>query len=137
MQIAKTSLYAIDEGGNVVLKGNRCSCGNIAFPARLSGCERCGRHGDDLLPATLSAKGVLVSSAIVYRSANGNYPAPYAVCRVTLESGIVVRGLMADLSASGARPGSAVSGALMPQAVLDGACDLRFVVEKYAGPANG
>ncbi len=109
------------------LLGGECSCGYVFYPMQTYGCEKCGRHGDELTPKALSGLGVLVSSAKVHLHA-GKRPAPFVICAVKLDDGPVVRAVLDDVNTE-LEPGDVMVTKLvhaMDPETGDARKDLRF-----------
>ena len=117
-------------GAAALLHGMRCTCGHVAFPPQQYGCERCGRHGDDLRPVSLSGRGRLLASSVVHMHAAAYPVAPFTVVEVELEEGVVTRGLLAGDQAGGAKPGALLRSVLQAEPAADGGevLDLRFAL---------
>jgi len=116
-------------GSPAALKGVKCACGHVAFPPQQYGCERCGRHGDDLQAVQLSGEGRLLASSTVHMHAAAYPVAPFTVVEVELEHGVVTRGLLADGQSADVKPGMAVQCVLQTEPAEDGeVLDLRFAI---------
>src|SRR4051812_34918190 len=98
MEPSKPHLYTSDPGDGTGprLKGGTCSCGYVFFPWQTYGCEKCGATGGALSATLLEGKGTLVSSSRVHIHANPSRTAPFVVTAVRLDSGPVVRALLAE-----------------------------------------
>ena len=109
------------------LVGGRCVCGHIFFPMQTYGCEKCGRHGGDLSPVTLSGRGTLLASATVHMHMGKGRQAPFLVGSIELDDGPMVRTLIVE-SDDKLAPGDIMLTTLVPVTVgEDGEClDLRF-----------
>ncbi len=121
-----------DEAGELVLKGGRCRCGHSYFPMQTYGCERCGRHGDDLTPTDLSSRGTLLAQALVRIHADKNRPTPFMVVKVALDDGPVVRSLLSE-SETPIAPGQRMFAKLAEVPWGDAgetALDLRFAADR-------
>ena len=115
--------------GELVIHGGRCRCGYSFFPIQSYGCERCGRHDDDLKPSLLSTRGTLLARAVVHLHANTNRTAPFTIVKVALDDGPVVRALLAANEPEG-EPGQRMLAKLCPVEGSGGGettFDLRFV----------
>jgi len=123
LPLLKPTLYARREGAPPVLLGGRCACGHAFFPMQTFGCERCGRFGDALQPQDLQGRGTLRSAATVHVHADEKRPAPFVVGTIALDDGPVIRTLLTEDCAPGAR----VEAVLIPVEADGGrALDLRF-----------
>ncbi|SDI62851.1 MULTISPECIES: Zn-ribbon domain-containing OB-fold protein [Bradyrhizobium] len=129
----KSGLYsdAAKDGvpGELVLHGGRCHCGYSFFPMQSYGCERCGRHGNDLKPSLLSTRGTLLARAVVHLHANTNRTAPFTIVKVALDDGPVVRALLAENEPEG-EPGQRLLAKLFAvesSEAGENTFDLRFV----------
>lgn len=129
----KSWLYSESASGGVpgelVLHGGRCRCGYSFFPMQSYGCERCGRHGNDLKPSLLSTRGTLLARAVVHLHANTNRTAPFTIVKVALDDGPVVRALLAENEPEG-EPGRRMLAKLCPvesSGAGENIFDLRFV----------
>lgn len=90
------------------LLGGRCAaCGYVFFPFQQYGCERCGAHGEQLQPQSLTGRGRLEAQATVHLHAKGDRPTPFVVGTVRLIDGPVVRTLL-DPAATQLKTGDAV-----------------------------
>lgn len=109
------------------LTGGRCTCGYVFFPMQTYGCEKCGRHGEDLSPVALTGRGRLIASATVHMHMGKGREAPFVVGAIELEHGPVVRTLIAE-SDEGMKPGDTMVTVLVPVSVgeNDERLDLRF-----------
>ena len=97
------SLYApVASGAAVVLLGQRCACGRVAFPRQPYGCERCGRV-EGRAEIELDGRGTLLAVAQAYVQLNQVPAVPFAVGAVRLLDGPVVRGFVGADLAPGAR----------------------------------
>jgi len=115
--------------GELVIHGGRCRCGYSFFPIQSYGCERCGRHDDDLKPSLLSTRGTLLARAVVHVHANTNRTAPFTIVKVALDDGPVVRALLAENEPEG-EPGRRMLAKLCPvesSGAGENIFDLRFV----------
>jgi uncharacterized OB-fold protein len=115
--------------GELVLHGGRCRCGYSFFPMQSYGCERCGRHDNDLQPSLLSACGTLLARAVVHLHTNTNRTAPFTIVKVALDDGPVVRALLAENEPEG-EPGQRMLAKLCPvesSGAGETTFDLRFV----------
>ncbi|MBN9487530.1 MAG: OB-fold domain-containing protein [Alphaproteobacteria bacterium] len=108
------------------LLGGRCACGHVFFPMQTYGCEVCGRHGADLQPMTLTGCGRLLSSTVVHLHADKARTAPFAIGKVALDEGPVVRTLLVDPDREIA-PGTRMVSRIVP--IGDSTVDLRFALE--------
>jgi len=82
-----------------MLAGTRCgACGATFFPPLKIGCAVCG--SPDLQDTALAARGVLHSSAIVYRYRGDDIEAPFTVGEIVLDEGPVIRATMASNDAA-------------------------------------
>jgi len=104
----------------------------VFFPYQRYGCERCGRHGDDLRVRTLAGRGTVLAATVVKLHADTRRTAPFTVLRLRLDDGPVVRVVAAD----GAEVvvGGRVEAVLVP--VPEGADELlglRFAPELPGG----
>jgi len=59
------------------------------------GCENCGRFGEALQQEALAGRGTLLASAVVHLHADKSRAAPFTVVKVALDTGPVVRSLLA------------------------------------------
>ena len=109
------------------LRGGRCrECDFRFFPFQNYGCERCGAHGDRLLPLTLAGRGTVLASAEV-----GPGDDPGVVARVAIDEGPEIRALL-DGSTGRLPPGTRVCATLAEIPGAPGAdpeYELRFVQE--------
>jgi uncharacterized protein len=115
--------------GELVLHGGRCRCGYSFSPMQSYGCERCGRHADDLTASLLSTRGTLLAQAVVHLHANSNRIAPFTIVKVALDDGPVVRALLAENEPEG-KPGRRMLAKLCPverSGAGETTFDLRFV----------
>ncbi len=108
------------------LLGGRCACGHVFFPMQTHGCEVCGRHGADLQSMTLSGHGTLLSSTVVPLHADKARTVPFAIGKVMLDDGPVVRTLLLD-PAKEIAPGTRMISRVV--SVGDSTADLRFAPE--------
>jgi uncharacterized OB-fold protein len=129
----KSGLYSESASGGVpgelVLHGGRCRCGRSFFPMQSYGCERCGRHDDDLTPSLLSTRGTLLARAVVHLHANTNRSAPFTIVKVALDDGPMVRALLAENQPE-REPGQRMLARLCPvegSGAGETTFDLRFV----------
>lgn len=129
--LLKPALYS--ESGTSALPefpaliGGRCVCGYVFFPMQTYGCEKCGRHGDDLSATPLSGRGKLIASATVHMHMGKGRQAPFLVGSIELDDGPMVRTLIVE-SDEALAPGDTMLTALVPVTVgEDGErLDLRF-----------
>jgi uncharacterized OB-fold protein len=111
------------------LIGGRCVCGHVFFPMQHYGCERCGRHGENLSTIELTGRGRLIASAEVHMHMGKGRQAPFVVGSIALEDGPMVRTLLVGGdSGNSPQPGDSMVTILVP--VADGdegeRLDLRF-----------
>jgi len=130
-QALKPALYTqpADACAPPMLRGGRCNhCGYVFFPMQTYGCERCGAMGDALQPASLAARGVLVASARVLYHVRRNRVPPYVVVSVKLDTGPVVRSLLAEDTTATLPVGITMVGHMVQVDQMAGAAvyDLRF-----------
>jgi uncharacterized OB-fold protein len=130
-KLLKPDLYALEDDGNVILKGARCRCGYTFFPPQHYGCEKCGSTG--AAPATLRGRGKLVASAMVHIHSRPGREAPFVIGTIKLVDGPVVRALLAG-SLDGLCPGTAMTAILTSISSEDGKerLDLRFATDPGA-----
>ncbi len=136
LPLKKPELYspatpgAAATGAAALLHGVSCTCGHVAFPPQLYGCERCGRHGDDLRPVQLGGRGRLLASSVVHMHAAAYPVAPFTVVEVELEEGVVTRGLLAADQVANLKPGTLLRSILQAEPADDGSevLDLRFAI---------
>jgi uncharacterized OB-fold protein len=98
MESRQPALYAASPGDSssvAQLRGGRCVCGYVFFPLQAFGCEKCGATGESLQVQLLEGRGRVVSSAQVLMHAGENRKPPFTVAAVQLDSGPVVRTLLA------------------------------------------
>lgn len=106
------TLYEASELGAVLL-GHRCGlCGLAGFPRQSLGCESCGAGGDNLKPATFTARGALVSFATVHRHFGKDVAAPFIMGEIGLEDGPLIRCTLSAAAPSDLRIGQIMIGAL-------------------------
>lgn len=135
LPLKKPELYGVADGAEptpgaiAVLRGMRCTCGHVAFPAQSYGCERCGRQGADLSPVTLSGRGRLLSSSRVHMHAAAYPKAPFTVVEVELDEGVAARALLADGMPETLEPGMPVHAVLQAESSGEASTlDLRFAI---------
>ena len=122
MSASDDSLFSTSDGA-VVLHGVHCArCGATLFPPQHYGCERCGAHGDELVDATIAARGSLHSFSTVYLHAR--VPTPFQMAEVLTGPQAIVR---ARLDHPAAEIGAAVVAELRSE---DGQEILVFVPEE-------
>jgi uncharacterized protein len=130
-KLLKPELYSSDylrSEGKPVLHGGRCRCGYIFFPMQTYGCERCGSHGDALVPCQLSTSGTLLAEAVVHLHADKSRPTPFTIVKVALDDGPVVRSLLAEGDAN-ISPGQRMTAKFAPVSTRETGetvLDLRF-----------
>jgi uncharacterized OB-fold protein len=79
-----------------VLNGSRCErCGQVSFPPMSIGCDVCGAPEALLEPTALEARGVVHSIATVHLH-RGEPAAPFAVAEIQLDSGPLIRAMVAS-----------------------------------------
>ena len=109
------------------LRGGRCrDCDFRFFPFQTYGCERCGAHGDRLLPHTMDGRGTILSTAGL-----GPGDDPCVLARIAIDGGPEVRALV-DGSAGYVPPGTRVCATLTGVSAAPGEepeYELRFVPE--------
>ena|SRR5882757_4868385 len=126
-KILKSQLYSEGPINNPVLRSGHCRCGYVFFPMQTYGCERCGSHGDAVIPQGISTHGTLLASAVVQVHADQNRPVPFTIVKVALDDGPVVRTLLSD-DCGDIAPGQRMQAKLAPLHHDDGepVYDLRF-----------
>lgn len=139
-QLLKPALYAAEGTASVPdhpsLKGGKCQCGYVFFPAQTYGCEMCGRIGDALQPVALSGRGTLIALATVHIHASRTptqnvdvkaHQAPFTVGSIKLDDGPTVRTLLAGVDEKALKPGHKMVTTLIPVgADAKSILDLRF-----------
>jgi uncharacterized OB-fold protein len=91
---AEPGLYDVS-GEPPLLTGTRCShCAQVSFPPLTIGCDRCGVGEEFLELVQLEATGLVHSIATVHFH-HGEPAAPFAVAEVALDSGPLIRALVA------------------------------------------
>lgn len=97
------ALYAsVGTGPEIVLLGQRCACGHVAFPRQRYGCERCGRV-DGQIDIELDPGGTVLAVATAHVQLNTAPKVPFTVGAVQLIEGPVVRGFLEPQSSPGDR----------------------------------
>ncbi|MET1084710.1 MAG: hypothetical protein ABWY12_16940 [Burkholderiales bacterium] len=95
------ALFAQDRSGSgIVLLGQRCACGHVAFPRHSYGCERCGRV-DGQEDAQLDPLGTVLAVATAHVQLNAAPEIPFTVGIVRLSSGPIVRAFVEAALAPG------------------------------------
>ncbi|HEX4356915.1 MAG TPA: OB-fold domain-containing protein [Pseudonocardia sp.] len=130
-----TSVLDRSVEGPTGLVGGVCGgCGFVFFPDQRYGCERCGRHGDDLRARTLAGRGTVLAATVVKLHADPRRTAPFTVLRLRLDDGPVVRAVAVD--GAEVAVGGRVEAVLVP--IPEGADELlglRFAPELAGGCA--
>ena len=107
------TLTTEDTSGSLALRVTRCAeDGLIAFPPEQFGCQRCGAHGDRLVPTSVPAIGTVVDAVTVHRHRGPGPEAPFSLATVDLDDGLIVRALVDG----GVVHGAVVEGSLVPMA---------------------
>jgi uncharacterized OB-fold protein len=102
----KSELFRVEDG-NVILMGTECGqCRHRWFPPLLFGCERCGSHGDDLLPLDLLGSGHIYSFTTVPEREGGLF----TLAQVVLDDGPAIRALISEPGPEDLRIGDRVEG---------------------------
>ena len=97
------ALYApVGTGSEIVLLGQRCACGHVAFPRQRYGCERCGRV-DGQTAVDLDPGGTVLAVATAHVQLNTAPKVPFTVGAVRLIDGAVVRGFLYPHASPGDR----------------------------------
>ena len=101
ISLLKPALYSANESTAAqppMLLGGRCACGYLFFPMQRFGCERCGKNGGALTPASLRGSGKLITATVVHMHADKRRTVPFAVGTIALDDGPVIRALLSDIS---------------------------------------
>ena len=85
--------WSATPGGAVIHARHCAKCGNDSFPPQEYGCTTCGAHGDALSTREIPAVGTLVAAAVVHNHAT--FPVPFTMAELKLDSGHVIRALLA------------------------------------------
>lgn len=128
--LAHPTLYGVAPGGAPVVFAGRCShCQRIGFPRQAYGCEACGAHGEALTDVELPATGELISFAEVHRHHGADIDTPFVMAEVRLDSGLLLRGTLAQQRAAGLQVGARLCGTLVAGKPPGAALELRFTPE--------
>jgi uncharacterized OB-fold protein len=127
---AEPQLYDVGAGGEVTLRGLRCSaCDLASFPEQHFGCVRCGASGDQLAASPFSGAGVIQSVATVRFYKGSDIAAPFTVAAVVLDEGPLVNGVLTE--PDGAKIGVRVAATAITVTRDSGeVAELRFTVTK-------
>lgn len=135
----KPFLYSLEGTADLpnhpAIKGSKCPCGYIFFPRQNYGCEKCGRHGEEIENILMSGKGKIKQIATVHKSHLKELEAPFSVATIVLDSGCVIRALLDDGEDAHVFIGKTVYSTLKKIGIDDQGreiFDLRFTV-KYQG----
>ena len=85
------------DGCGAITGGHCTTCGFVFVPFQSLGCEKCGASGAALVETMLEARGTVFASAIVQHSPGPEYPVPFQIVSIRLDSGPIIRGMTVDL----------------------------------------